>query len=233
MAFPKKWDWEAIRLEYIAGEIIIDEFGNETRRHLSIKKLGERHEIPHGTIQKKCYEEKWIRDRNILDLQLKRKVTEDKVTQIFGESVISSSYTLKQLAKINTIVDAYLQPYLDSVNPDKHKSVTVQTTISEDGYSNLEVLGDSEEKKISPREIKDLVSVIKEVHVLKQSILGDEKLHLAVEDIKTKDKAKSISKLKGTTGIENKLQQLLSERQKVQAKLRDTELEEVLYDDDD
>lgn len=223
MAFPKKWDWEQIRLEYIVGELIVDEFGNETRKPYSTRRLAEKHDIPQATLKEKCFKEKWVQDRNQLDLALKRRVTEDKVTQIFGESVISSSYTLKQLGKINQIVDAYLQPYLDLLDSDKNSSISVKTVISEDGYSNLEVLSESDEKKINPRDIKDIVSIIKEVHLLKKSILGEEQLQVAVEDIKIKDKAKSISKLKGGKGIESQLDMLLKEKQKVQARLNSSE----------
>lgn len=223
MAFPKKWDWESIRLEYIVGELVIDEFGNETRKPYSTKRLAEKHDIPQNTLKEKCFKEKWVEDRRRLDIQLKRQITEDKITQVFGESVISSSYTLKQLGKVNQIVDAYLQPYLDLLDSDKNSSISVKTVINEDGYSNLEVLSESDEKKINPRDIKDIVSIIKEVHLLKKSILGDEQLQVAVEDIKIKDKAKSISKLKGGKGIEIQLDMLLKEKQKVQARLSSTD----------
>ena len=219
MANLKKWDWESIRLEYIIGELVTDEFGNETRKPYSTKRLADKHGIPFNTLANKCHDDKWVQDRNRLDVELKRRVTEDKVTQIFGESVISSSYTLKQLGKVNQIVDAYLQPYLDLLDSDKNSSISVKTIINEDGYSNLEVLSESDEKKINPRDIKDIVSIIKEVHLLKKSILGDEQLQVAVEDIKIKDKAKSISKLKGGKGIESQLDMLLKEKQKVQARL--------------
>jgi hypothetical protein len=219
MAYPKKWDWQAIRLEYIAGEITTDEFGNEVRKHYSVKRLAEKHNIPQTTLQKKCFEEKWIQDRRRLDVQLKRKVTEDTVTQLFGESVISSSYTLKQLGKINVIIDAYLQPYIDLLDPEKNQSISVKTTINEDGYSNLEVLSEADEKKINPRDIKDIVSIIKEVHTLTKSILGDETLQVAIEDIKVKDKAKSISKLKGSNAVLSQIEKLQKEKEKIQAKL--------------
>jgi len=223
MANLKKWDWESIRLEYIIGELVTDEFGNETRKPYSTKRLADKHGIPFNTLANKCHDDKWVQDRNRLDVELKRRVTEDKVTQIFGESVISSSYTLKQLGKVNQIIDAYLQPYLDLLDSDKNSSISVKTIINEDGYSNLEVLSESDEKKINPRDIKDIVSIIKEVHLLKKSILGDEQLQVAVEDIKIKDKAKSISKLKGGKGIESQLDMLLKEKQKVQARLNSSD----------
>ncbi len=235
MANLKKWDWESIRLEYIIGELVTDEFGNETRKPYSTKRLADKHGIPFNTLANKCHDDKWVQDRNRLDVELKRRVTEDKVTQIFGESVISSSYTLKQLGKINVIIDAYLQPYLNKIeNGDTNSSTPV---IHEYGYSDTEVLSESDEKKINPRDIKDIVSIIKEVHLLKKSILGDEQLQVAVEDIKIKDKAKSISKLKGGKGIESQLDMLLKEKQKVQARLSSnvtsTNKEQELEDEDE
>jgi hypothetical protein len=218
MAYQKKWDWEAVRLEYIIGELVTDEYGNETRKPYSTKRLAEKHGIPFNTLADRCHKDKWVQDKNRLDIELKRRVTEDKVTQIFGESVISSSYTLKQLGKINQIIDAYLQPYLDLVEEDSNKNLSTPI-ISEYGYSDTEVLRDESEKKINPRDIKDIVSIIKEVHNLKKSILGEEQLQVAVEDIKIKDKAKSISKLKGGKEIESQLDMLLKEKQKVQARL--------------
>ena len=232
MANLKKWDWETIRLEYIIGELVTDEFGNETRKPYSTKRLAEKHGIPFNTLANKCHDDKWVQDRNRLDVELKRRVTEDKVTQIFGESVISSSYTLKQLGKINQIIDAYLQPYLDLMESDIKSNSSV---VNEYGYSETEVLRDESEKKINPRDIKDIVSIIKEVHLLKKSILGEEQLQVAVEDITIKDKARSISKLKGGKGIESQLEMLLKEKQKVQARLasQSTNTQELELDDED
>lgn len=232
MTYQKKWDWESIRLEYIIGELVTDEFGNETRKPYSTKRLADKHGIPFNTLADRCHKDKWVQDKNRLDIELKRRVTEDKVTQIFGESVISSSYTLKQLGKINQIVDAYLQPYLDMAESDTKSNTPV---IHEYGYSDTEVLRDESEKKINPRDIKDIVSIIKEVHLLKKSILGEEQLQVAVEDIKIKDKAKSISKLKGGKGIESQLDMLLKEKQKVQARLSNKEStsQEQELDDDE
>lgn len=245
MAYQKKWDWEAVRLEYIIGELVTDEFGNETRKPYSTKRLADKHGIPFNTLADRCHKDKWVQDKNRLDIELKRRVTEDKVTQIFGESVISSSYTLKQLGKINQIIDAYLQPYLDSVEEDSNNRKistsgdknTLAPIIQEYDYSETEVLKDESEKKINPRDIKDIVSIIKEVHLLKKSILGEEQLQVAVEDIKIKDKAKSISKLKGGKGIESQLDMLLKEKQKVQARLASNQSsntqEQELYDEDE
>jgi hypothetical protein len=205
MTYHKKWDWESIRLEYIIGELVTDEYGHETRKPYSTKRLADK--------------DKWVQDRNKLDVELKRQITEEKVTQIFGESVISSSYTLKQLGKINTIIDAYLEPYLNLIDSDRNQNISVRTVISEDGLSNTEILGDEDVKKINPRDIKDIVSIIKEVHNLKKSIYGDEQLQTAVTDIKTKDKAQALSRLKGTNKIESQLDMLLKERRKMEAKL--------------
>lgn len=219
MTYQKKYDWESIKLEYIVGELITDEYGNETRKPYSTKRLAEKHGIPFGTLKEVCFKEKWVQDRNRLDVELKRRVTEEKVTQIFGESVISSSYTLKQLGKINQIIDAYLEPYLNLIDSDqatKNSSISVRTVINEDGYSNTEVLDDEDTKKINPRDIKDIVSIIKEVHQLKKSILGEEQLQVAVENIKVKDKAK---KLKGSNKIESQLDMLLKERKRLENKL--------------
>ena len=219
MTYQKKWDWESIRLEYIIGELVTDEYGNETRKPYSTKRLADKHGIPFNTLADRCHKDKWVQDKNRLDIELKRRVTEDKVTQIFGESVISSSYTLKQLGKINQIIDAYLEPYLLMTDPDRNSSISVKTVINEDGYSNTELLSDEDTKKINPRDIKDIVSIIKEVHQLKKSILGEEQLQVAVEDIKLKDKAKSVSKLKGSNKIESQLDMLLKERKRLENKL--------------
>jgi septal ring factor EnvC (AmiA/AmiB activator) len=239
MAYQKKWDWESIRLEYIIGELVTDEYGNETRKPYSTKRLAEKHGIPFNTLADRCHKDKWVQDKNRLDIELKRRVTEEKVTQIFGESVISSSYTLKQLGKINTIIDAYLEPYLNLIDSDRNQNISVRTVINEDGLSNTEILGDEDVKKINPRDIKDIVSIIKEVHNLKKSIYGDEQLQTAVTDIKTKDKAQALSRLKGTNKIESQLDMLLKERKKMEAKLNspstnnEENKQEIEIDEDD
>lgn len=225
--FEKKWDWEALKLEFIVGELITDQFGNEVRKPYSVERFAKKTGIPFPTLSSRSHKEKWVQERNLLDARLKRRLTENKITQLIGQSVASSSYTLKQLGEVNRIVDAYLKPYLDLADKSNGKR-SVKTTIDEDGYSNVEILGDEETPKINPKDLKDIVSVIKEVHSLTKAILGDEELQTAVDEIQTKEKAKTVNKLKSNPkAMDERLEQLIKEREKVKNHLLTENIQET------
>jgi len=197
MPFEKKWDWEAIRLDYMIGQTIINKDGLQVQRPYTIKSLAEKHNIPEATVQSKSKKEKWVAQRNLLDSKLRRRLNEGKVTALLGESTMSDSLALSQLSKATQMITNYFKQY----NLDENSDISYN---------------EKETPPINPRELKDVVGVIKEIHLLTKSIIGTDSLQEHLEEIQVKDKAKQLNKLKtDPKAMEDKLQQLLKKRQEL------------------
>jgi hypothetical protein len=197
MPFEKKWDWEAIRLDYMIGQTIINKDGLQVQRPYTIKSLAEKHNIPEATVQSKSKKEKWVAQRNLLDSKLRRRLNEGKVTALLGESTMSDSLALSQLSKATQMITNYFKQY----NLDENSDISYN---------------EKETPPINPRELKDVVGVIKEIHLLTKSIIGTDSLQEHLEEIQVKDKAKQLNKLKtDPKAMEDKLQQLLKRRQEL------------------
>lgn len=205
MAFDKKWDWESIRMDYMIGEIYINKDGIETHRPYTLQRLGEKHGIPNPTIAEKCKREKWVHQRNLLDSQLRRRMTEGKVTSILGEASMFDNLALAQLGKTSDLVNAYFKQYTDVLAKDINE------------YDS-EVY---EPPKINPRDLKDIVGVIKEVHSLSKAIMGTETLQDKLEEIQTKERTKQMTKLKqNPQAMDERIKKLLEERQRIEQNMK-------------
>ena len=204
MPFEKKWDWEAVRLDYMVGEILTNKDGIDSHRPYTLKRLAERHGIPLYTIQEKSKREKWTQQRNLLDSKLRRRMTEGKVTSILGESNMSDTLALAQLGKTAQLINAYFNQY-----PQAFKSA------NEDGYIEEEM------PQINPRDLKDIVEVIGKVHTLTKAIIGTESLQEHLGEIQTKERAKQMTKLKqNPQAMDERIKKLLEERQRIEQNLK-------------
>lgn len=204
MPFEKKWDWEAVRLDYMVGEILTNKDGFDTHRPYTLKRLAERHGIPLYTIQEKSKREKWTQQRNLLDSKLRRRMTEGKVTSILGESNMSDTLALAQLGKTAQLINAYFNQY-----PQAFKSA------NEDGHIEEEM------PQINPRDLKDIVEVIGKVHTLTKAIIGTESLQEHLGEIQTKERAKQLTKLKqNPQAMDERIKKLLEERQRIEQNLK-------------
>jgi len=199
MAFEKKWDWESIRMDYMIGEIYISKSGLETHRPFTIARLSEKHGIPNPTIAERCKKEKWVHQRNLLDSQLKRRMTEGKVTSILGEASMFDNLALAQLGKTSELVNAYFKQYTDVLA----RNINTYELESE-VY---------EPPKINPRDLKDIVGVIKEIHTLSKVIMGTDTLQDKLEEIQNKNKTKQFK----PTEMNDRIKKLLEERQRMQS----------------
>lgn len=204
MPFEKKWDWEAVRLDYMVGEILTNKDGIDSHRPYTLKRLAERHGIPLYTIQEKSKREKWTQQRNLLDSKLRRRMTEGKVTSILGESNMSDTLALAQLGKTAQLINAYFNQY-----PQAFKSA------NEDGYIEEEM------PQINPKDLKDIVEVIGKVHTLTKAIIGTESLQEHLGEIQTKERAKQLTKLKqNPQAMDERIKKLLEERQRIEQNLK-------------
>jgi len=206
MAFEKKWDWDTIRLDYMIGQFAFNKEGIQIQRPFTLKTLSEKYNIPEPTLAAKCKKEKWVAQRDLLDSKLRRRLDEGKVTSLLGESTMSDSLALSQLSKATQMITNYFKQY----NLDENSDISYNP---------------EETPPINPRELKDVVGVIKEIHLLTKSIIGTDSLQEHLEEIQVKDKAKQLNKLKtDPKAMEDKLQQLLKRRQELLSESSNTHL---------
>lgn len=201
MANLKKWDWDTIKLDYMIGEKVIDKDGREIYKTFTLKRISEKYGIPTQTLREKCNRDKWVHQRNMLDSKLKRQMTEGKVTQLLGEATINDTVAIHQLSKINKLIYAYFEQFPEVFATDANEPGTI-----------------TEIPRINPRELKDLVGVIKEAHTLSSSILDGERMQQHMEEIQTKEKAKTNTR--NPKQMEEKIQHLLAERMKLQENIK-------------
>jgi len=201
MTFEKKWDWEVIRLDYMIGQFVTNKEGLQVQRPFTLKTLSEKHNIPEATLAAKCKKEKWVAQRDLLDSKLRRRLNEGKVTALLGESTMSDSLALNQLSKATQMISNYFKQY----NLDEN---------------NDSIYDPEETPPINPRDLKDIVGIIKEIHLLTKSIIGTENLQEHLENIQDKQKSKQLSRLKNNPkAMEEKIQQLLKKRQELEQNL--------------
>ena len=93
MVYQKKYDWESIKLEYIVGELVTDEYGNETRKPYSTRRLAEKHEIPFSTLKQVCHKEKWVLEEQIDDMLRSVKEILDPKEHILLTNVYSLGFS--------------------------------------------------------------------------------------------------------------------------------------------
>ena len=204
MAFTKKWDWEQVRMEYMVGEVVVNQHGLETHRPFTVKRLAEKHGIPLATLQDKAYKDKWTQQRTLLDSKLRRKMSEGKVTSILGEASMSDNLALAQLSKTSQLINAYFNQY-----PQAFKSAN-----EDEGYQE-------EMPSISPRDLKDIVEVIGKVHTLTKAIMETESLQEHLGEIQNKQRAKQLTILKNNPkALEEKLNLLMKQKQQLEQNSR-------------
>lgn len=201
MAYTKKWDWDTVKLDYMIGERTLNKNGVEIYKPFTVKRLAERHGIPQNTLAEKCMKDKWVHQRNMLDSKLKRRMTEGKVTALLGEATINDTVVLHQLSKINKLVYAYFDQFPEIfANDANEQSITTEIP------------------RINPRELKELIGVIKEAHSISSLILDGERMQTHMEEIQIKDKVKNINR--NPKQMEEKIQYLIQERMKLESNLQ-------------
>ena len=207
MPYPKKWDWEQVRMEYMVGEVATNTHGLDTHRPFTVKRLAEKHGIPLATLQDQAYKNKWLQQRTLLDSKLRRRMSEGKVTSILGEASMSDNLALAQLSKTSQLINAYFNQY-----PQAFKSANEDNSYEEEMPS------------ISPRDLKDIVEVIGKVHTLTKSIMETENLQEHLGEIQNKERAKQLTLLKNNPkAMSDKLELLLKQKEQLERNNRAVE----------
>jgi len=213
MPYPKKWDWEQVRMEYLVGEVVVNKQGLETHRPFTVKRLAEKHGIPLATLHDKAYKDKWTQQRTLLDSKLRRRMSEGKVTSILGEASMSDNLALAQLSKTSQLINAYFNQY-----PQAFRSAEPHDgQIANEGYGE-------EMPSISPRDLKDIVEVIGKIHTLTKAIMETESLQEHLSEIQTKERAKQLTILKNNPkAMNDKLELLMKEKERLERNTRAVE----------
>ena len=107
-------DWLQMETEYIHGNYITDtRNGLRTLTFPTHKELAEKYGCSLITIQEKSARESWSKRQKFYRQKIKNKLTEDHVNLLFSESAKYDARNLATLDFINSMLQAYLQPYRD------------------------------------------------------------------------------------------------------------------------
>lgn len=158
MANAPTYDWQTIRLEYVAGYQEIDPLtGVKKHSYPTIEDLGKKYGFNLHYCRVKAAKEKWLDSRKFFLAKFREKATQDQFQSYISESASFDAMTVDKLKKLYRLVDAYLKQY-DSV-------------IGEDADGDLAEL--PEGLKLSVKDILDLTNILDKCQALIRRTVGE------------------------------------------------------------
>lgn len=149
-------DWLQMESEYIHGNHVTDtRNGLRTLVFPTHKELAEKYGCSLITIQEKSAREGWSKRQKFYKQKIKHKLTEDHVNLLFSESAKYDARNLATLDFINSLLQAYLQPYRDLLD-----GKYVET---EEGLP----------PKITLKDLNQAVDLLQKSHNLARNIFGE------------------------------------------------------------
>lgn len=194
----EQYNWVEISKDYVQGIPVKDSnTGVINIKFPTHEDLSNKYGCSIITIRRKSQDEKWSIQRSQLKRKLKIKNSEIRLDDLIGEGAKFDGLNLNSLENVQKLIDSYLQPYI----------------IQLDSENNLEDL-----RPLSIKELKDVVSIIKDSHHTVRSILGESNNSNLLDDIKAENtvtkKHKNISKSRL-----KELTKQLSEAEKIKEEL--------------
>jgi hypothetical protein len=154
----RKYDWENIRLEYIAGYQETDpNTGIKKHSYPSVMALSKKYGFNAQYGSQRAQAEKWFESRKYFLAKFREKATQDQFYAYISESASFDAKTIAKLNKLYLLVDAYLTQY--------------EAVIGDEGTGDLSDL--PEGIKISIKDILDLTNVLDKCQMLIRRTLGE------------------------------------------------------------
>ncbi len=205
----EQYNWLAISRDYVQGIAVKDSNSGLIKvKFPTHEELSNKYGCSIITIRRKSQDEKWGIQRSQLKRKLKIKNSEIRLDDLIGEGAKFDGMNLNSLENVQKLIDSYLQPYIMQLESE----------------ANLEDL-----RPLSIKELKDVVSMVKESHHTVRSILGESNNSNLLDDIKAENtidrKHKSISKsrlkelTKQLSDAEKLKEELELRKQEIQKKL--------------
>jgi len=158
MAGSPLYDWQTIRLEYVAGYQEIDpQTGVKKHSYPTIEALSKKYGFNLQWGRRRSCNEKWLDSRKFFLAKFREKATQDQFQSYISESASFDAMTVDKLKKLYRLVDAYLNQY-DAI-------------LSDEGEGDLTNL--PEGVKVSIKDILDLTNVLDKCQALIRRTVGE------------------------------------------------------------
>lgn len=120
MPTQKNYDWDAIRLEYMAGYQTTDPLtGIKRHKYPTHKDLVEKYGMSLEYLKQKSGKEKWSQSRTHFQSKFREKATADQIQSFLSDSAQFDAMTVDKLKRLYRLVDAYLNQYSSIIDdPD-------------------------------------------------------------------------------------------------------------------
>jgi hypothetical protein len=114
-----RYDWEAIKLEYITGYVTTDpSTGIKLHTYPTHKDLHLKYGCNEQYVSQRSCKDKWGEQRKFFKAKLNQKFTQDQITAYISESAQFDAQTVDKLKKLYKLVDAYLNQYSNVIDDD-------------------------------------------------------------------------------------------------------------------
>jgi len=163
MARSSPYDWIKIKKEYVQGFQIRDAGTGELRQHFpSQDELAEKYGCHHQTLKKKAADELWYNERLLFRQKLQYKSSEVDLKDLVGWGGELDNKILRVADNILGILSDEVRHYNEAINnfdPEQQDQ-----------------FDPSERVAPTSKQIKDWTSALKDVHVIKAKIFGEDRV---------------------------------------------------------
>ena len=202
MGLSNTYDWDAIRLEYMAGYQTTDPVtGIKRHSYPTHKDIVEKYGMSLEYLKQKSGQEKWGEARKYFQAKFREKATSDQLQSYISASARFDAMTVDKLTRLYDLVDAYLNQYSAITNnPDGETP----------DLSNL----DEDVPPLKIRDLLDLTTVLDKAQALIRRTLGepvsdDTQFKALVADVANASK----SIVGNTLDVEDQIERLIERKQ--------------------
>lgn len=118
-----KYDWDAIRTQYIEGVIIVDKNGKKTedREWTTLKALSEKLNVPYDRLRERSSVESWKENREAYQMRLARTRQSQRIQKLGKESVDFDDKTLNVAKTGMTLIQIRLGEIANDVSAQQER----------------------------------------------------------------------------------------------------------------
>ena len=157
MPTPYKANWDEIELSYIQGVTIEDNFSTPVHKFPTYAELADIYKLHPATVGSYAAKHDWTTKREMYALKVKELKKDTGLANIFNKSAQFDYMHVQALLDIQKLIRAYLNPYLELLDPE------TKQLLNEDGTP----------VRISMKELRDCVATIDASHRTVRSIYGE------------------------------------------------------------
>jgi hypothetical protein len=158
--YVRRYDWEAIKLEYITGYSTTDPItGIKLHTYPTHEDLSTKYGCSNHYLATKSGKGKWGEQRRFFQAKFRQKFTQDQIQAYISDSAQFDAQTVDKLKKLYKLVDAYLNQYTNVIDDED----------SEFSFDNLP----EGVSKPPIKELLDLTNLLEKCSALIRRTLGE------------------------------------------------------------